>query len=204
MRVHRWPFTQLCSLACLLAWTVHPALAQSVPTLNFTATLGGSGFDSVYAMTVDSAGSIYVAGETDSSAFGSTFRRPSRDAFVAKLDTGGSPLYVVYFGGSGADSAHAIAVDSAGNVYVAGVTSSLDFPTTLGVVGAGNAGLADAFAVKLNASGSVLYSTLLGSTGDDQALGKLCLSSSAKVAMAISGCYESSAIGQKLTYPRCT
>ena len=51
------------------------------------------------------------------------------EAFVTKLSSDGSSLvYSTYFGGSGGDSANAIAVDSLGQVYVAGQTLSVDFP----------------------------------------------------------------------------
>ena len=52
------------------------------------------------------------------------------DAFVAKINPMGSGLvYSTYFGGSGLDVAQSIAVDSAGNAYVTGITQSTDFPT---------------------------------------------------------------------------
>ena len=151
----------------------NPTLPLTIdPILNFTADLGGQGFDAAYAMALDAAGAIYVAGETDSLSFGGAGQRSNFDAFVAKLDpTGSQILYATYFGGSGTDIARGIAVDTAGNVYVTGTTDSQNFPTTTGVVGPTNAGLEDAFVVKLSPSGAILYATMLGSSGDDLSAG---------------------------------
>src|SRR5438045_3125710 len=94
------------------------------------------------------------------------------DAFVAKLNASGSALiYSTYLGGSSSDFAFGIAVDSAGNAYVAGQTGSTDFPTANAGQGK-SAGNGDAFVTKLNASGSALiYSTYLGGSSDDDANG---------------------------------
>ena len=79
--------------------------------------------------------------------------------------------YSTYLGGSALDEAHAIAVDSAGNAYVTGVTASANFPIAAALQG-GNAGGSDVFITKLNASGSALvYSTYLGGSADDVGLG---------------------------------
>jgi Bacterial Ig-like domain (group 3)/Beta-propeller repeat len=91
---------------------------------------------------------------------------------VAKYDDR-RPLYIdpliysTYLGGSGADYSYGIAVDSSGNAYVTGVTSSTDFPTKDPLQTA-KAGGNDVFVTKINAAGSALvYSTYLGGSGDD-------------------------------------
>jgi hypothetical protein len=78
-------------------------------------------------------------------------------------------VYSTYLGGSGDDGANAIAVDSAGQAYIAGWTySPTDFPTTSGVYQRANKGGEDTFVTKLNSSGSALvYSTYLGGTLDE-------------------------------------
>ncbi len=88
------------------------------------------------------------------------------DAFVAKLNPGGSALsYFRYLGGGEDDYAEDIAVDAAGNSYVTGTTESTDFPVVSALQSA-NAGAPDGFVTKLNASGAtILYSTYLGGTG---------------------------------------
>ncbi len=149
------------------------------PVLAYSTYLGGSGGDEANAIAVDNAGNAYVAGETTSTDFptasplqganagGSTF---GGDVFVSKLNAAGSALvYSTYLGGSGADVAYAIAVDSTGNAYVAGETSSINFPTVSPLQSAYAFGF-DGFVAKLNAAGSALvYSTYLGGGSDDQA-----------------------------------
>jgi hypothetical protein len=147
------------------------------PTLTFGTYMGGSGDDRAWAVAVDDAGCAYLAGETWSANFPSTFNfshsTGNQDAYIVKMNASGTAVvYATYFGGQGRDSARGVAVDSAGNAYIAGFSTSPDFPTTGGAYGTSPAGLEDAFVVKLNASGSgLLYSTLLGGGGSDFATG---------------------------------
>jgi hypothetical protein len=72
-------------------------------------------------------------------------------------------IYSTYLGGSGSDQPYSIAIDSAGNAYIAGTTTSTDFPGA----GSGFRGTSDAFVAKLDPTGSTLvYSTYLGGTGN--------------------------------------
>jgi hypothetical protein len=145
----------------------------------FTTYLGGSGSDAGIGLTVDAAGNVYVAGRTDSANFPvanalQTTRRgtDTSDAFLVKIDPSGASLvYATYLGGTGTDIASSVAVDGAGNAYVAGLTSSTDLPTATPAQGT-NAGSADAFVAKVNAAGSALvYATYLGGTGYEGATG---------------------------------
>ena len=140
--------------------------------LLYSTFLGGGGSDYANAVAVDAAGAAYVAGATGSADFPT--RRPlqaalrgGEDAFVAKLSADGASLvYSTYLGGSGGsagapEAAAGIAVDGAGNAYVAGATSSADFPGRRD----GSSAPA-AFLVRLNASGDALvYSSALGGGG---------------------------------------
>ena len=92
----------------------------------------------------------------------------SSDAFVTKFNAAGSALgYSTYLGGSGPDVGRGIAVDSSGNAYVTGSTTSTDLPAA-NPFQAANAGSDDAFVAKLNPAGSALvYSTYLGGGGTD-------------------------------------
>ncbi len=97
--------------------------------------MGGNTNDSGNAIAVDSLGNIDLAGETNSSNFPLVAAlQPyfgATDAFILKMNAGGSTLkYSTYFGGSRDDHATAIALDSSGNAYVAGRTTSSDFPGT--------------------------------------------------------------------------
>ena len=107
------------------------------PVLIYSTYLGGSGGDSGRSIIVDASGNVYVAGGTTSTDFptSSPFQTTNRggfDVFVAKLNPAGSALvFSTYLGGNG-DDANGIAVDSAGNIYIAGDTESSNFPTTPG------------------------------------------------------------------------
>jgi hypothetical protein len=80
-------------------------------------------------------------------------------------------IYATTVGGSGNDDGWAIAVDRAGNTYVAGETTSVDFPAPKGFQPGFGGGYSDVFVIKLNPAGDVVYSTYLGGGGEDMALG---------------------------------
>lgn len=141
------------------------------PVVSFSTLVGGSGTDSVYAVAADSGGNLFVAGETSSTDFPAlNSTRKDRDVWVMKLDpTGTRILYTTVLSGTYLDSPRGIAVDSMGNAYITGVTTSPDFPVTPGV--AGRRGLVeDAFLVKLTPGGVLAYSTYIGGGGSDYGL----------------------------------
>lgn len=150
------------------------------PVLVYSTYLGGNGVDAGNAIAVDSAGNVYVAGQTFSTSFPVTpgaFQTTNHaaangfNAFVTKLNpTGTALVYSTYLGGSGGDAVKTIALDAGGNVYVAGQTTSTNFPVTQGAFQTTNKaaanGNANAFVSKLNPSGTALvYSTYLGGSG---------------------------------------
>jgi Beta-propeller repeat len=137
------------------------------PTLAYSTYLGGSGFDEGYGIAIDSTGNAYVTGFTNSPTFpgASSTLSGISDAFVAKLSADGTTvMYATYLGGTGADQGNAIAVDSGGNAYVTGKTTSNDFPgITSGAIQSTFTSSQDAFAAKLSTDGTtVLYATYLG------------------------------------------
>lgn len=152
-------------------WDAFIAKLSPNGTPVYATFLGGSGNDIGKAIAVDASGAVYIAGQTFSSNFPTTagaFKATyggSGDAFVAKLNPGGTALqYSTYLGGSGIDNAEGIAVDVIGNAYVTGQSYSTDFPTATPIQ-ASNGGNqdSDAFVTELNNSGSALvYSTYLG------------------------------------------
>jgi hypothetical protein len=144
--------------------------------LVYSTYLGGFQIDDGMAIAVDAAGNAYVAGQTDSSNFPTTagaFDRIKKNVFVTKLNPTGSALvYSTFLGGSGVAFPSHVAVDAARNLYVAGSTSSTDFPTTAGAFDRTENGAFDVFVTKLNPTGSALvYSTFLGGSGFDSAGG---------------------------------
>jgi hypothetical protein len=155
-------------------------LSYAGNALVYSTYLGGNGQDSGSAIAVDAAGNAYVTGMTTSSNFPlanplqPNFTDGGYDAFVAKLNPAGSALvYSTYLGGSDNDWASGIALDGAGNVYVAGSTESHDFPTANPLQSAcGGFFCFDAFVAKLNPAGSALvYSTYLGGSDVDYGSG---------------------------------
>jgi hypothetical protein len=147
--------------------------------LVYSTYLGGNNADYGYGVAVDAAGNAYVAGYTSSTTFPTTnafqtaLGSPGGNAFVTKLGgPGGSNLvYSTYLGGNNHDKASAIAVDAAGDAYVAGFTESANFPTR-NAFQKSIGGEANAFVTELGASGSnLVYSTYLGGNGFDAGYG---------------------------------
>jgi hypothetical protein len=152
-------------------------LNPSGSALVYSTYLGGSGDEIGYGIAVDSTGNAYVTGYTGSADFPTANPLQAangglEDAFVTKLDPTGSTLvYSTYLGGTNYDSGFGIAADTSGNAYVAGSTRSTDFPTAHALQAA-SGGSTDGFVAKLSPSGSALvYSTYLGGTLSDQAIG---------------------------------
>jgi len=135
------------------------AASPSFPVLTYSTYLRDS--FTPKAIATDSSGNIYVAGNAivDPGNLQST-------VLVVKLNPQASQyIYVRYLGGSVNDSASAIAVDAAGNAYVAGSTSSPDFPVTSGGhMGTAPTSLSDqrSFVAKLDPNGELVFSDLLG------------------------------------------
>jgi hypothetical protein len=151
-------------------------LSATGNSLVYCTYIGGSADDRAYGIAVDSSGAAYVTGSTTSANF-PTMRpiqallQGGRNAFVLKLNpTGNTLLFSTYLGGNGSDSGNGIALDPAGNAYVVGDTTSINFPAT-GFQPA-NQGGQDAFVAKLANDGSALiYGTYLGGSGADRGAG---------------------------------
>jgi len=125
------------------------------PMLSYSTYLGGALDDHVNAIAVDSSGNAYVTGSTRSTDFPTTnpiqgsFGGGFDDAFVTKINAAGDAhVYSTYLGGTSNDNAFGIDVDSSGNAYVVGFTTSTNFPTT-NPIQVSNAGLRDAFVTKI-------------------------------------------------------
>jgi hypothetical protein len=144
--------------------------------LVYSTFLGGGGADRGLRIIADAGGNAYVTGDTDSENFPSVnaLQRGiggSSDAFLVKLSPTGSLVYSTFLGGANTDGGTGIARDSGGAIYVTGFTSSSDFPVRAPLQAASGGGSYDAFAAKVNASGSALeLSTYLGGTGLDSGI----------------------------------
>ncbi len=144
------------------------------PVLSYSTYLGGNGEDEGFAIAVDSSGDAYVTGETPSTNFPTLNPFQANNsggaAFVSKFNASGTLVYSTYLGGTGSTEGLGIAVDAAGDAYVAGATYSENFPTSTGAFQTTLAGDDDAFVTKLNPSGSaLLYSTYIGGDSQDYA-----------------------------------
>jgi hypothetical protein len=155
------------------------------PTLSYSTYIGSNTPDSVNSVAVDQFGQAYVTGST---VFGFPTKNPAQgnqlgtDAFVTKLSAnGGSLIYSTILGGSSTDTGNAIAIDRFGSAYVAGETSSTDFPTTPGAFQSPPSDADNGFVTKLSPSGSsFVYSLLLGG-GDSDSIRSMALDTEHRV-----------------------
>lgn len=113
-------------------------LSADGSTIAYTKTIGGSGNDTGIGVTVDAAGNAYVTGATSSPDFPvtagviQTQLAGTQNLFIIKLDPAGNIVFSTYLGGSLSDNPASIHLDASGNIYIGGLTTSLDFPTTAG------------------------------------------------------------------------
>ena len=158
------------------------------PVVAYATYVGGTEYDEALDLAVDAAGSAWICGTTISTDFptidpfqpgqaGGGGNLVSGDAFVTKLSPAGDSVeFSSYLGGAsgggfgGGEAAFSLALDGAGNAYLAGATTSLSFPTTPGAFQPAHGGEAGctggcsaAFVTKLDPAGAtLLYSTYLG------------------------------------------
>lgn len=142
---------------------------DSGSSLVYSTYLGGSGYDRVNGLAVDTDGNAYVAGFTNSTDFPvvaalyENYEGGLSDAFIAKIDNSGNNLvYSTYLGGDDLDEAYGIAIDTSGNAYVTGRTLSGDY-STFNPVYADYSGSGDVFIAKI---ASVEKGKITGSISD--------------------------------------
>jgi hypothetical protein len=138
--------------------------------------LGGNGSTEATAVALDSSGNAYVTGWTQASNYpiwggAYSYERGSADAFVTEIQPNGyGTVFSTVLDGSGTSAATAIALDSEGNIAIAGQTSSADFPAAGPIQAGYGGGSSDAFIAELSkGGGSLLFSSLLGGSDGDAA-----------------------------------
>jgi Tol biopolymer transport system component len=155
-------------------------LTPGNPSLLFSSYLGGARNEAAFGIKLDSFDNAYIVGRTNSANFpatGGAYQTTLHgisDAFIVKLNaTNNTPVFATYLGGSGTEDGHGIALDPAGNIYVAGRTDSVDFPVTAGafqtkIGNPADATKSDVFVTKFNPAGNALsYSSYLGGAGNE-------------------------------------
>ncbi len=152
-------------------------VAADGSSIIYTTYIGGSGDDIGRSVTVDEFGNAFVTGETFSTDFPTVaaaqpgFGGGSSDSFLVRLDsTGSTLLYSTYFGGSGDESGKSIAPDASGGTFMFGDTTSADLPVVNAFQPVFGGGPDDAFAMRLDDSGSgITFATYIGGSGGETA-----------------------------------
>lgn len=146
-------------------------------SLVYCGYIGGGGWDEGIGIAVDGGGSAYIVGDTSSGDLPVTSGSAltyggDRDAFVAKVNAGGTALvYCGYIGGSYGENGRGIAVDGSGHAYVTGETFSENLPTVVGPDLTFN-GSQDAYVAKVNAGGTAFdYCGYIGSWSNQEGRG---------------------------------
>lgn len=155
---------------------------QKAASLLYSTYIGGSSPAGALTVgggiAVDGSANAYITGGTNYTdmpavnAYQAALKG-TQNAFVAKLNPNGTlpAVFLTYLGGTGTDTGHGVAADSAGNAYVTGSTTSSDFPV---LASAGSsiyqgsfAGTTDGFITKVAAAGtSLIWSTFIGASGN--------------------------------------
>ena len=142
-------------------------------TLAWNSFLGGNEFDEAYGITTDGNGAILVTGFTTgrpgfTGSWGNPIRAYTafRDAFLAKLDSGGGLTWNTFLGGSSMDEGANLVADGSGNAYVTGYSmGTWESPVQ------GYTGNEDVFVAKVSPSGNLAWNTFLGGDSSDMATG---------------------------------
>lgn len=151
-------------------------LSANGSRLVFSTLLGGGSWDGIMGVRIDALGNIYVAGHTRSQDFPTTTGAAqlmlggNSDCFLTKLSNDGSKLlYSTYLGGADNEFAeHRPWLGLDGTFFLTGISSSSDFPTTMGAFQRVRKGKNDGFVTKLSSDGnSYAFSALLGGSGGE-------------------------------------
>jgi hypothetical protein len=178
-------FPQTTVVSAVTSGAFVTKVSPSGTSLSYSIILGGTNGAVGAGIAVNSPGNAFVVGNTQSSDFPTTAGAVQTsfggtvggdgDAFVTKVNVDGKSLaYSTYLGGSADESGRAIAIDGDGNAYIAGTTSSTDFPIfhAFQSACAVNCSNPDVFVSKIDVAGAnLLFSTYLGGSGREDAKG---------------------------------
>ncbi len=149
------------------------------PLMSASTFIGGNGWDRGPKVLLHSSGDLIIAGTTESydldphsSAYDRTFNG-EKDIFIYRMSKDLSFVrYATYVGGSGYDQLSGIVTDASGYIYIAGQTSSSNYPTLNAFDGTYNSGGSDGMMTKFASNlGSITFSTYIGGSGEDWATG---------------------------------
>ncbi len=183
------PLTLLLICCTTVFSSVSTGMADNTVDLDeyiLSSFLGGISDDLIRDMAIDSEGNILVTGDTMSEnfptrdAFQDTFaggiqdvHTVSGDAFIAKFNSIGNLIWASYLGGSSNDGGIGVHVDSVDNIYVVGVTNSLDFPVTGSNASHGGS---DKFVTKFASNGTLIFSMCIGTSEEENLEGSIMFS----------------------------
>ena len=148
------------SLLVILSYSTL-TLAARFPIVESVSVQGSGAADFASGIAYDHQGAVVVSGST-SGTLGGPYQGAT-DAFAAKFDAAGQPLYISQFGTTAFDAANDVATDTDGNIFVAGVTA--------GSIDGTSAGNMDAFVRKYNSAGELQWTKQFGSSSSDAANG---------------------------------
>ena len=145
---------------------------NNLATLSASTFLGGNGSDVIWGVYIDSNDNVYVSGGTGSSNFPTTanaYEASQKNSFVSKFNSDLDTLLAsTYYGGSGNETIYDVVVDSAGNAYITGRTSSSDLPLD-DAYDSSISGPYDSFIAQFSTDMQhLIASTYMGGTGEER------------------------------------
>ena len=164
----------LIAAMIILIFAKNELYGQELSTsILYSTYYGNIGTDDADVVTVDSIGNTYLGCHSNSTNLLGANQYPytlsgGMDAFVVKLNNKGTEVtYLTKLGGSKWDAIQGLTTDSKGNIYAVGTTYSSDFPINSNGFQSNFGGKSDAFVVKINPEGKVVWSTFLGGSEDE-------------------------------------
>lgn len=138
---------------------------------------GKSNYDLAFDIACDFSGNLFIGGTTTSTnlftnatSFQQTFGG-NTDAFIAKFNSSGNFKWCTYYGGAGTEDIHALTSDVFGNIFGCGGTNSFNLNTSIGCLQPNKDASFDCYIIKLDSTGTRIFSTYLGGSGTDDCYG---------------------------------